>query len=521
MLRPVRSCPRLAFDAVAIVAVALVSLGARRPAHATIINFTASIDGSQETPPCSSGGSGVASSDTGLGTFVMDTCANTLSFNVTFTGLSCAPESAAHIHGFAPAGVPAGILFALPGGSPKVGMWSFLESQEANIVGGLTYVNIHGTTCCTGGEIRGQILQDAGQPTPGPCPTVTPTPTLTATPVTTPTPTETATPAIDHYVLYKAKAPKDDAAPLMNKFPAHDYNLLLDDVTLANGEPDDPENYQVKKEKSLAVPAMKNDEAGPSDPALHYIRYQIKEAKEGAGAFDTAAGKYPKAVKHKPRIWSLVNQFGTVKVLSKKVEALLVPAAKDPSTPGPADPGDHTHYLCYQAKVTKDVTGQTPDPGNGVGKLRKDLEAYFGDQFLNADCALDRDGNPSFPASTVAGKCLFDLKKIKFLCNPVAKADVGGTPARVTVAPPGSTSTPSTTDSLLCYQVKLSSKVLSQAAATLGGVSVGDVLKQSKHVKRSPFTTPGNQFPVPVRLDTIKTEFACLPTLVTSVVDAP
>jgi hypothetical protein len=31
----------------------------------------------------------------------------------------------------------------------------------------------------------------------------------------------------------------------------------------------------------------------------------------------------------------------------------------------------------------------------------------------------------------------------------------------------------------------------------------------------------GNQVPVPVRLDTIKTELACVPTEVTGVVDAP
>jgi len=491
-----------------IVAAAVAALlGGATPARATIINFSAAIDGAQEVPGCGSSGVGVPSAETGSGTFVMDTCANTLSIDISFTGLEVPPESAAHIHGFAPAGANAGIVFGLPGGNPKSTVWNFFEGQQASIIAGLTYVNIHGQPPCGAGEIRGQILQDPGQPTPGPCPTSTPTATVT--------PTATQTPDTDHYVLYKAKAPKKlSAPPLFNRFPKQDYNLLLDDLTLANTEPDDPENYQVKKEKSLVVPAMKNAEPGPADATLHYVRYQIKEAKEGAG--DPVSGKYPKAVKHQPRVWGLVNQFGPINVLTKKVEAMLVPASKDLDAPSPPDPGDHTHYICYQAKTTKDNTAQTP-----AGKFRKDIEAYFGDQFLDVDCATDRNGNVSFPASAVTGKCLLNLKKVKFLCNPAAKDDVGGVPPRVTVAPPGSTSAPSTNDSLLCYQAKLSSKVLSAGAAVLGGVSVGDALKQSKHAKRAPYTTPGNQFPVPIQLDTNKTEFVCIPTSVTSVIAAP
>jgi hypothetical protein len=348
-------------------------------------------------------------------------------------------------------------------------------------------------------------------PTPTPTPTVTPTPTLSPTPV------------IDHYVLYKAKASTRSDLPLNGKFPPTGYNLKLDDATLANTEPDDPENYQVKKEKSLAVPAMKNAEAGrPLDPALHYVRYQIKEAAEGAGPFNVGAGAYPSAVKHKSRVWSLVNQFGTIKVVTKKVEAMLVPAAKS-LVALPSPPPNATHYLCYQAKPTKAVTEQTPDTGGGAGKFRKDLEAYFGDQFLDVDCALDKNGNPSFPGSPVAGKCLFDLKKVKALCNPIEKSDVGGVPARFTIAPPGSSSTPVTTDSLLCYQAKLASKVLSASAAALGNVSLNATLAQRKHVKRTlssgtaPHTQPGNQFPAPLQMDTTATELICVPTLVESI----
>src|ERR1051326_5194295 len=75
-----------------------------------------------------------------------------------------------HIHGFAGPGVPAGVVFPLPLGNPKVGVWNYAEADEANILAGNTYANIH-TTNNPGGEIRGQIvpfnaLPDGAQETP-------------------------------------------------------------------------------------------------------------------------------------------------------------------------------------------------------------------------------------------------------------------------------------------------------------------------------------------------------------------
>jgi hypothetical protein len=105
---------------------ALAALGA--PAGAAIVNFAATIDGSQETPP-------IVTPAMASGTFVMDTTANTLSVNVIITAPPPSGETAAHIHGFAPPGVPAGILFGLPLGSPKIAVWNFLEAQEASTAG--------------------------------------------------------------------------------------------------------------------------------------------------------------------------------------------------------------------------------------------------------------------------------------------------------------------------------------------------------------------------------------------------
>ncbi|HUR28695.1 MAG TPA: CHRD domain-containing protein [Planctomycetota bacterium] len=120
-------------------------------AHAQKLYFRAALDGAQQTPP-------VPTSGRGTGYFEMDRAANTLSVRVTYAGLTAA-ENAAHIHGFAPPGGAAGIVFPLPLGSTKNAVWNYAEADEANIINGLTYVNIH-TTSFGGGEIRGQIVRD-------------------------------------------------------------------------------------------------------------------------------------------------------------------------------------------------------------------------------------------------------------------------------------------------------------------------------------------------------------------------
>lgn len=130
-----------------VFTLALVLLAATASAQ----NFTASLDGLQETPPNASPASGSA-------TLVLDTAANTLSYTITYGGL-VATETAAHIHGFAPPGMAAGVLHPLPAGNPKIGVWNYMEAQEANIIAGLTYINIH-TSSFPGGEIRGQIVRE-------------------------------------------------------------------------------------------------------------------------------------------------------------------------------------------------------------------------------------------------------------------------------------------------------------------------------------------------------------------------
>ena len=106
------------------------------------------MDAAQEVPP-------TGSTATGSGFFVVDTATNNIDYFIDFIGLS-SPETMAHIHGFAPRGSNAGVQLSLPLGSPKIGTWSYLEADEASILGGLTYVNIH-SMMIGSGEIRGQV----------------------------------------------------------------------------------------------------------------------------------------------------------------------------------------------------------------------------------------------------------------------------------------------------------------------------------------------------------------------------
>lgn len=118
--------------------------------------LTIPIQGSQEVPP-------TGSSKIGTATIVIHTTTNTLQFTITHdvTG-----ETAAHIHGPAPRGMNAGVLSTMPLGSPKTGTWSYTAAQEADLLAGRIYINIH-STAFPGGEIRGQI-DNNGQGVPFP-----------------------------------------------------------------------------------------------------------------------------------------------------------------------------------------------------------------------------------------------------------------------------------------------------------------------------------------------------------------
>jgi hypothetical protein len=135
-------------DGIATSAPVVLNSTTRVRPPGSVVTFRPILQGCNEVSPN-------ASTATGLGLITVDTVANTLDYNVVFSGLISA-ESAAHIHGFEPRGTDAGVIFTLLPGTPKIGNVSLSDTQKANVLSGLSYLNIHSVDLPTG-EIRGQI----------------------------------------------------------------------------------------------------------------------------------------------------------------------------------------------------------------------------------------------------------------------------------------------------------------------------------------------------------------------------
>ena len=112
-------------------------------------SLRAFLDGSQEVPPTSSAAAGSVF-------FSFNPTTRELSFSVILANLE-GSQTAAEIHGPAPAGANAPTLFSLPLGNSS-GTLTLTAVQAADLLAGLWYVNVL-TTAFPGGEIRGQILQ--------------------------------------------------------------------------------------------------------------------------------------------------------------------------------------------------------------------------------------------------------------------------------------------------------------------------------------------------------------------------
>lgn len=142
---------RLALVVALFVAVAL-------PSNAALWYLQATMTGSQEVPPVSTNASGVL-----FGSY--DDVAKTINLAITVNGIAQSDLTASHIHR-APAGANGPVIFTIGGGSSYAVLGSqlikvivgapFPAAEEANLLSGNTYINIH-TTAYPGGEIRGQI----------------------------------------------------------------------------------------------------------------------------------------------------------------------------------------------------------------------------------------------------------------------------------------------------------------------------------------------------------------------------
>jgi hypothetical protein len=95
---------------------------------------------------------------TGFGTFSLDG-SKMFSYNISYSGL-VSPELAAHVHS-GTAGQNGTVVFQLPPGNPKVGVWGPLTpAQESELSIDGWYCNIH-TNKYPSGEIRGQIILES------------------------------------------------------------------------------------------------------------------------------------------------------------------------------------------------------------------------------------------------------------------------------------------------------------------------------------------------------------------------
>jgi hypothetical protein len=158
--------------------------------------YFADLNGAQENPA-------VATAATGKGIAIISADASTVTYLVTYSGLS-GTVNAAHIHTGA-VGANGGVILPLvAGASPMTGVLTAANFSASGSVttfaqavaairAGTTYINLH-TTANPGGEIRGQIGVTVAVPAPTPTPAPTTAPAPTAQP---PAPTVPPTTAID------------------------------------------------------------------------------------------------------------------------------------------------------------------------------------------------------------------------------------------------------------------------------------------------------------------------------------
>jgi len=112
--------------------------------------FTAMLTGSQNVPP------NREVTATGNATLVLNTAHTQATYHVEYEGLST-PEIYAHIHNATPA-QNGPIVFTLPPGSPKDGVWNLTPTDATELIAGRLYVNIHSDQYLSG-EIRGNLME--------------------------------------------------------------------------------------------------------------------------------------------------------------------------------------------------------------------------------------------------------------------------------------------------------------------------------------------------------------------------
>ena len=120
------------------------------PASAETMHYKASLTGPAEVPANDSKGTGAVDA-------TYDAATKTLTWTIDYSGLS-GPAIAAHFHGPAPVGKPAGVEVPIQGSldSPIKGSATLTDAEAKDLTDGMMYFNIH-TAEHKPGEIRGQL----------------------------------------------------------------------------------------------------------------------------------------------------------------------------------------------------------------------------------------------------------------------------------------------------------------------------------------------------------------------------
>jgi CHRD domain len=126
------------------------ALALATPSIAASVNFKANLDAATEIPPNDSKGTGAV-------TATYDTATKMLSWKGSYKDLS-GPATAAHFHA-GEVGKNGGVAIPItPNTSPLEGTATLTAEQEADLMAGKWYVNVH-TAANKGGEIRGQMVK--------------------------------------------------------------------------------------------------------------------------------------------------------------------------------------------------------------------------------------------------------------------------------------------------------------------------------------------------------------------------
>jgi glucose/arabinose dehydrogenase len=117
--------------------------------------FVANLNGTQQVPPNNS-------TATGTATLLLSPDELSARVSLNFTGLS-SPESTAHIHGPAAAGVTGPVIVPLPQGEFSDFEIPLSATDVQNLKNGLLYVDVH-SSMFVSGEIRGQFQSQSNSP---------------------------------------------------------------------------------------------------------------------------------------------------------------------------------------------------------------------------------------------------------------------------------------------------------------------------------------------------------------------